>query len=203
MTSRADLRRRMRQQRRALTPAQRLEAAWQMAEHVAASALFRNSRRIAAYLAADGEMDPLPLMETAWERGKSIYLPVLVPFGHNRLWFAPYRPGDRLMSNCYGIDEPRIVHRGRVPATALDLVLAPLVAFDAHGNRLGMGGGYYDRSFGFLQRRQHWHKPRLLGLAYDFQRVQALPAQAWDVPLAAVATDAGLYPDATLPSVSR
>lgn len=193
----------MRQQRRALTPSQRLEAAWQMAEHVAASALFRNSRRIAAYLAADGEMDPLPLMETAWERGKSIYLPVLVPFGHNRLWFAPYRPGDRLMSNCYGIEEPRIVHRGRVPATALDLVLAPLVAFDTHGNRLGMGGGYYDRSFGFLQRRRHWHKPRLLGLAYDFQRVEALPAQSWDVPLAAVATDAGLYPDAALPSVRR
>ncbi|HKJ08574.1 MAG TPA: 5-formyltetrahydrofolate cyclo-ligase [Gammaproteobacteria bacterium] len=195
MTSRTDLRRRMRRQRRALTPSQRIEAAWRMADHLAASALFRNSRRIAAYLPADGEMDPEPLMERAWELGKTVYLPVLVPFGHNRLWFAPYRPGDRLMSNCYGIDEPRIVHRGRISATALDLVLAPLVAFDARGNRLGMGGGYYDRSFGFLRRRRHWQKPRLVGLAYDFQQVEALPAQPWDVPLTAVATDVGLYPE--------
>ncbi len=192
MTSRPDLRRRIRAQRRALTPAERSRAALELADHLAAHALFRNSRRIAAYLAADGEIDPLPLMERAWALGKAVYLPVLVPFGHNRLWFSPYRPGDRLMSNCYGIAEPQIVHRGRVPATALDLVLAPLVAFDPSGNRLGMGGGYYDRSFNFLQRRRYWHKPRLVGLAYDFQRVETLPSQPWDIPLAAVATDAGL-----------
>jgi 5-formyltetrahydrofolate cyclo-ligase len=76
---------------------------------------------------------------------------------------------------------------------SLDLVLAPLVAFDAHGNRLGMGGGFYDRSFAYLLRHTRWLRPRLIGLAYDFQRQSRLPSQAWDVPLQAIATDQHLY----------
>jgi 5-formyltetrahydrofolate cyclo-ligase len=82
-----------------------------------------------------------------------------------------------------------LVHRQRIQPLALDLVLTPLVGFDHKGNRLGMGGGYYDRSFAFLLRRQNWKKPRLVGLAYDFQQLDKLPAKNWDVPLTAVATD--------------
>lgn len=193
MKGRTDLRQRIRAQRRTLSPSQRLHAAWALADRLAQTTLFRNSERIAVYLSADGEIDPSPLTERAWSMGKSVYLPVLVPFGHNRLWFSPYRWGDPLLSNCYGIAEPQIVHRGRLPARDLDLVLTPLVAFDEDGNRLGMGGGYYDRSFAFLRLRRYWHKPRLVGLAYDFQRVGRLSARAWDVPLTAVATDTRLY----------
>ncbi len=120
---------------------------------------------------------------------KQVYLPVLRPFGDNRLWFAHYAPGTPLVKNRYGIAEPDIDHGKRVEAFALDLVLAPLVGFDLQGNRLGMGGGFYDRSFAHLLRHRHWLKPRLVGLAYDFQQVKHLPAQPWDVPLTAVATE--------------
>jgi 5-formyltetrahydrofolate cyclo-ligase len=75
----------------------------------------------------------------------------------------------------------------------LDLVLTPLVAFDAQGHRLGMGGGFYDRSFAYLLRHSRWLRPRLIGLAYDFQRQTRLPHQPWDVPLHAIATDHRLY----------
>ena len=71
----------------------------------------------------------------------------------------------------------------------LDLVLVPLVAFDDRGNRLGMGGGYYDQTFAFLSQRQHYRRPTLLGVAYEFQRLVALPVQAWDIPLDGVATE--------------
>ncbi len=145
------------------------------------------------YLASDSEVDTTPILERAWKLGKEIYLPVLAPFLHNRLWFTRYETDTPLVRNRFGIAEPRSVHRQRIPSHALDLVLTPLVGFDAEGNRLGMGGGFYDRSFAFLCRRRHWRKPRLVGLAYDFQQLPALPAHRWDVPLNAVATDSGWH----------
>jgi 5-formyltetrahydrofolate cyclo-ligase len=78
-------------------------------------------------------------------------------------------------------------------ARELDLILLPLVAFDESGQRLGMGGGFFDRSLAFLAWRQHWRKPHLIGLAYDFQKVAALPREPWDVPLDAVVTDQNVY----------
>jgi len=147
------------------------------------SDVFRNSRRIGLYLANDGEMDPLPLLLRARAMRKRCYLPVLDTLGSNRLWFAPYRPGDALQTNRFGIPEPARGARGRVRAGALDLVLAPLVAFDHHGHRLGMGGGYYDRSLAFLRHRRVWRRPRLYGLAFEFQRVDRLHANTWDVAL--------------------
>lgn len=192
MASRSDVRKRLRAARRALTPRQREACANAMADHLAHHPLFLNSRRVAAYLPVDGEMDPMPLMWRAWELGKTVYLPVLVPFGHNRLWFAPFREGDTLVRNRFGIAEPRRIHRERANAIQLDLVLAPLVGFDGDGNRLGMGGGFYDRSFAFLNRRRHWNKPRLIGMAYECQRVPSLPGEDWDVPLHAIATEAGV-----------
>ena len=193
MVHRADVRRQMRARRRALSETERSKRAHALADRLAGTSLFRNSRRIAAYLAVDGEADPLPLIQRAWTMGKTVYLPVLVPFNHNRLWFAPLRPDGTLVTNRFGIAEPTCIHRQRSGVIALDLVLTPLVAFDAQGNRLGMGGGFYDRTFGFLHRRRHWLKPRLVGLAYDFQQVPRLPAAAWDVPLYAVATDRALH----------
>ncbi len=147
------------------------------------SPAFRNSGRIGVYLPNDGEMDPRPLLRRAWSMGKRCYLPVLDPLGSNRLWFVPYRAGDALRINRYGIPEPTHPARARVRAGALDLILAPLVAFDRHGHRLGMGGGYYDRSLAFLRHRRHWRRPRLYGLAFEFQRVKRLRAAAWDVAL--------------------
>jgi len=189
---RNELRRRMRQQRRALTPQQRHHSAVSLDKRLGTHPTFRRSHHIAFYLPNDGEMDVTPLIERAWSMGKHCYLPVLSPLYHNRLWFAPYTGRETLVLNRFGIPEPHLPWRKMRPAWALDLILTPLVAFDPEGNRLGMGGGYYDRTLAYLARRKVWRKPRLIGTAYDFQRVASLPFQSWDVPLHGIATDDAL-----------
>jgi 5-formyltetrahydrofolate cyclo-ligase len=190
MTSRT-LRQTIRQQRRALTNSEAELCAEQMAQHAFKHPLIRHSHRIATYLAADGEIDPAPLLESLWSAGKQVYLPVLVPFSRQKLWFARFSPGDMLACNRFGIPEP--VRRRLIKPCALDLVLTPLVAFDTAGHRIGMGGGFYDRTFAFLQRRQHWHKPNLVGLAYEFQKQATIKPDSWDVPLDAIATETDVY----------
>jgi 5-formyltetrahydrofolate cyclo-ligase len=193
MIQRSNIRRHMRQARRALSETQRFKCAVALANRVKAHPLFKQSRHLAAYFAVDGEMDPGPLIEHAWSMGKTVYMPVLKPCCDSQLWFTPYQSGDRLIPNRFGIPEPvRACHK-LVSPLKLDLVLAPLVAFDDQGNRMGMGGGYYDRSFAFLRQRKLWYRPRLMGLAYEFQRRARLQASPWDIPLNAIATETRLY----------
>ncbi len=191
MSPRGELRTRIRAARNALPAPTRSRNARHLAHRLSRTRAFRAARRIAGYLPADGEIDPAPLLALALQLRKRVYLPVLAPCAENRLWFCVWRSGEALTPNRYGILEP--VHRELVPACALDLVLAPLVAFDPQGNRLGMGGGYYDRSFAFLLHRRHWHKPRLIGIAHELQKVPVLPSEPWDVPLHAIATEDALY----------
>jgi len=190
--SRFDLRRVMRHQRRTLPARQRHDAAQRLSRHLVRSRLFRHSRDIAVYWAADGEIDPAPFVRSAWRAGKRIYLPVLARYGNGGLWFRRYTPQTRLSPNRFGIPEPGPYQGRSIPRRQLDLVLTPLVAFDPRGNRLGMGGGFYDRTFAFLHHRRRWQHPRLLGLAYAFQQTETLPAEPWDVPLWGVATESGL-----------
>jgi 5-formyltetrahydrofolate cyclo-ligase len=191
--TRNSLRRTLRNRRNALSDPEQVHAACRLAARVAATRLYRVSRRVALYLPNDGEIDPQPLMERIWAANKFCYLPILSRLQHDRLWFAPYRPDTRLVLNRFGIAEPRVPAREWARAQQLDLILMPLVAFDAHGNRLGMGGGFYDKSLAFLRTRTRWRKPHLVGLAHDFQRVARLEAFPWDVPLQAVVTDQGVY----------
>lgn len=185
------LRQSIRQQRRAVTKAQAAACANQLARNACSHRLVANSTHIATYLAADGEINPWPLTQQLWSSGKTLYLPVLAPFSRQRLWFARYNPGDRLVANRYGIAEP--VVRNLIKPWALDLILTPLVAFDITGNRVGMGGGYYDRSLAFLHNRRHWQKPRRLGLAYEFQKHAQLQPSHWDIPLDGIATETCVY----------
>jgi 5-formyltetrahydrofolate cyclo-ligase len=191
------LRREIRQQRRALSAGRRHAHAELLAHHFSGHDWFRRAQRIAAFLPSDGEQDPTPLIELAWERGKHVFLPVLNRLYGNRLWFFPYLPDSALTPNRFGILEPPIQPFTPVPAWTLDLVLTPLVAFDVQGNRLGMGGGYYDRTFAFLRHNPR-NKPRLLGVAHALQKSQhPLPRQTWDVPLQGVITEDGLTRFAT------
>lgn len=187
------LRRAMRERRRALTAAEQARAAQRLAARVSATRLFRVSRRIALYLPNDGEIDPQPLLERMSSAHKRCYLPILSRLRHDRLWFAPYQPGTPLAGNRFGIPEPVVPARSWVRAQDLDLILLPLVAFDLRGNRLGMGGGFYDKSLAFLRTRARWRKPHLVGLAHEFQRVENLGPFPWDVPLSAVVTDHTIY----------
>lgn len=124
---------------------------------------------------------------------KTCYLPVVDTLGANKLWFAPFTRGSKLNYNRFGILEPRAAKRHWVRAQSLDLVLTPLVAFDMDGNRLGMGGGFYDRTLAFLNRRQCWIKPHVIGIGYEFQKTTGLIRQPWDVPLHGVVTPDNLY----------
>ena len=205
LSDRRELRAQLRTARRALDLPSRRQSAQACLRHLLGLPAFRNARRIAAYLSADGELDTRPLIERAWAMGKRVYLPVLLPQGENRLWFARYTPDSRLVCNRFGIPEPERAQHRRIAPLALDVVFTPLVAFDPAGHRLGMGGGFYDRSFAYLLRHRRWLRPRLIGLAYEFQCLDRLPSQPWDVPLHAVVTDRDVYtcgprPAAELPA---
>jgi len=154
---------------------------------------FLSARRVAAYWPADGELDPRPLLEAAIGRGRRGFLPMLRPGKRRQLWFLRYRPGEPMRANRFGIPEPARRQRRLALAWTLDLILVPLVGFDADCNRLGMGGGFYDRTLSFLRQRAHWHRPRLIGIAHECQRVERIQPQPWDIPLDAVATERGVY----------
>ncbi len=127
-------------------------------------------------------------MQAAWSRGQAIYLPVLSPL-KNSLYFAPFTPDSQLSRNRFGICEPDCSPAQWLRAQQLDVILLPLVAFDDAGNRLGMGGGFYDRTLAFLQHRQHRRKPALIGLAHEIQHSERLATESWDIPLDAIATE--------------
>ncbi len=182
------LRKLIRAGRHGLRPAQQRAAAQRLCHSVLASRSFRAARRIAIYIAADGEIDPAPICRAAWRHSKQVFLPVLHPLRRNCLIFVRYRESDRLLPNRFGIPEPTSLRRPIAP-WQLDLVLVPLVAFDSAGNRLGMGGGFYDRSFAVAKALRWPRRPRLCGLAHRLQQVAALPVNNWDVPLARVFTD--------------
>lgn len=183
LPERATLRRQLRAARRALTPHAQAVAARRLARRLAALPALKRARRIALYWPMDGEIDPR-LLRTRLPAA-TFYLPLLQPFPAATLRFARWTRGDRLARNRFGIPEPR--GRATVAARQLDVVLMPLTGFDARGNRLGMGGGFYDRTLAF--HRHGGPRPLLVGVAHACQQVPALPVAAWDVPLAAVATD--------------
>ncbi len=191
-SSRRALRRELRRRRRKLTPRQRREASERLCRRLKGLPEVQRARRVALYLPNDGEIDPTLLAPWLEQRGVRLYLPVLKPLARNRLWFVHYHPGTPMVRNRFGIPEPDTRHGAhrarRLPAWALDLILLPLVGFDAAGNRMGMGGGFYDRTLGFTRRPGP--RPRLVGLAHECQRVVALPVEPWDVPLDVIASDA-------------
>lgn len=191
------LRRQLRAERRALSRARRQAASALLARRLATLPAFQRARRIAAYWPADGEIDPLPALWRAAAAGKTCYLPVLCPQRGGHLQFAAWQPQTPLRRNRFGIVEPAVAPRHWLAPRMLDLVLLPLVGFDDAGNRLGMGGGFYDRSFAFLAQRR-WRRPRLVGVAFDLQRVAGLPRRAWDVPLDAVVSERHGYRFRTL-----
>ncbi len=156
---------------------------------------YDNANRIAGYWACNGEINMMPILENSWKTGKEAYLPVIVGCPPFSLKFAPYKPGLPLKLNKFNIPEPDTGEVYLVDPNQLDLILVPLVYFDVHGTRIGMGGGFYDRSFSFLYNSAYsGKKPFLLGLGYEFQKApELLMRDDWDVPLNAAATETSLY----------
>jgi len=191
--SRPQLRRMLRKARRELTPSEQRKAALGLYRQLAQHPLFRRAKHISLYLPTDGEIDPRLLLRAAQRRGKATYLPVLSAWPRTKMVFQRVRPGDKLSPNRFRILEPRVNANRQRPVWALDLVLLPLVGFDDVGGRLGMGGGFYDRSLAYLARRQSWRTPALLGLAHECQKVERLAQASWDVPLAGTVTNKQWY----------
>lgn len=131
-------------------------------------------------------MDSSFIIEEIWRAKKNCYLPILGPGEEKFLDFARYRPNDPLHRNRYQILEP--ANKENISPEKLDLVFTPLVGFDLQGSRLGMGGGYYDKTFEFLIKKSY-HKPILIGFGYEKQLVERLPRDVWDVPIHGVLTE--------------
>ena len=182
----------MRERRRAVPVRERLDAAAAMASHLLPE-LAAHDGRIGGYWAVGGEL-PLHAVQPALPATLRWCLPVL--HDDRRLRFREWRAGEALAPNRHGIPEP--TQGPLLDAGTLTIVLVPLLAFDAKGNRLGQGGGWYDRSFAFRRAGTEGPSapapsPRLIGIAYDEQRVDALDAAEWDVPLDAVATPSAFH----------
>ena len=141
--SKAQLRQEMRQRRQALGPLSQQAAAEAASDHITRLATWPGARRVALYLANDGEVDTSPLAALCRHSGKQLYLPVIDP--QNLLEFVQWNDGSELLPNRFGIPEPP-AHSARCPAAQLDILIMPLVAWDRRGGRLGMGGGFYDRA---------------------------------------------------------
>ena len=185
------LRKILRAKRQALSPGEQRLHARSAARHFVGSPLLLRYNRIALYIANNGEIDPAPIAARIRECGKNIYLPVLQSAPKQALWFCEYPKGEALHLNRFGIPEPDSKKHRLLPAWALDLILMPLVAFDSSGNRLGMGGGFYDRTLSYLHQRSDWQRPSLVGLAHACQEVMEIKPNPWDVPLDGVITESG------------
>lgn len=178
------LRSALRQRRQALDPTAQRAAAQALSHVVPKLPRWESARRIALYHARDGEIDTVSLAHLARTAGKQLYLPVLC--SDNSLSFARWHTADAPSLNRYQIPEPPATAE-RCPASDLDIIFLPLVGWDTRGGRLGMGGGYYDRTLSGISG------PVLVGLAHQCQQVTEIPLQEWDIVLDYVATDIALY----------
>lgn len=196
LDARSFLRKELRDARRKLTIAQHEEASRGVMEQLNALSLLNNARNVAGYLVNDGEVNLKPYIDSQWETHppKHFSLPVLHPICKGHLLFLSYSRHTKLVKNKYNIEEPALSCQSVIPTSQCDVILMPLVGFDLNGNRLGMGGGYYDRTLAFTQTTTRFHnplcpsKPKLVGIAHDVQEVHSLPVAPWDVPLDAIVT---------------
>ncbi len=178
------LRRSLRESRRNLSSATRIAAADGLAERLLTLPFAPTKGHVAGYWAMDGEIG-LHAWELRLPPTLCYCLPVLDVDG--RLRFAPWRAGGPLVTNRYGIPEPDLQASELLQPDRMAMVVVPLVGFDARCHRLGMGGGWYDRSFDFRQAAAA--PPWLVGAAFASQQLNAIGAEAWDVTLDAVCSE--------------
>ncbi|PHM74356.1 5-formyltetrahydrofolate cyclo-ligase [Xenorhabdus kozodoii] len=181
---RSTIRKKIRQRRQNLSPEQQYQFARQAVEQAMAHPKIQQADKIAVYLSFDGELDTRPLIQQLWQQNKQVYLPILHPFSRNHLLFLHYCADTPLIRNRFNIEEPQLDVRQVLPISELDVMLIPLVAFDATGQRLGMGGGFYDRTLAKWQQQNFYP----IGLAHNFQLVEKLPCASWDIPLPEIIT---------------
>ncbi len=185
----ATLRKTLRRARRDLSAAEHRHRSARAALALASLPMFAAGKRIALYLPHDHEMDTSALLRAARLRGIKVYVPVVVDARRRVMRFYPLV--GELRRGAYGISIPRRLGHPIAPRW-LDLIVVPVVAVDALGRRLGMGGGFYDRALSFRRYMRNGMGPHLVGLAFDLQRTRECFAEHWDLRLDYVATESGL-----------
>lgn len=145
---------------------------------------------IACYLPVGAEFPTHYLIQGLQQLHKEIFLPIVQNNNKIRhLTFQHYHPQTPMRRNRFGITEPIPNPREQIPPPQLDLVIMPLTGFDNNGNRIGMGGGFYDRTFEFLLKRKQTPQPFMLGLGFQIQECETIDSRHWDIPLDGVLTE--------------
>lgn len=183
-TARQQIRQSTRKKRQQLSAIEQQIAAQKIMQHVLTHSKISQAHNIALFLSFDGEINTQPLISALWQQGKNVYLPVLHPFNRHNLLFLHYSTETQLVKNRFNIAEPPLDVTQVLPPNQLDVMMIPLVAFDEQGQRLGMGGGFYDRTLANWQQKGFYP----IGLAHDCQQVQSLPVAHWDIPLPEIIT---------------
>jgi len=183
----SSLRQILRKQRRQISHSRQQQHSQSIIQYIIHSPLYKNSHHIALYLAADGEVDLSSMIEQLFNDNKKIFLPIILSKKNSIMHFQLFDNETPLEKNCFGILEPVYQENRCIAVEHLDLILAPLVGFDEFGNRMGMGGGYYDRALQPLIDKQI--KTQFFGIAHEFQKVQHLQANHWDIPLHGIITE--------------
>lgn len=178
------IRKAIRQRRQLLTAEQQHIAAQQLVSQVLSHPKVQKAQTIALFLSFDGEIDTQPLISQLWSLNKHVCLPILHPFHRHNLLFLRYTPSTQLIKNRFAILEPSLNVNDVIPLSDIDIIFTPLVAFDKQGQRLGMGGGFYDRTLENWQHKSFYP----MGLAHTCQLVDKLPIANWDIPLPEIIT---------------
>ena len=184
----SELRKNLLRKRKALGAPARRALSRRIASHINGARQFKSGARVAAYLPFGSEVDTAHVMRFAQRRGIKLYVPLVVDLRRRKMLFVPLdrriRPGTQRTVGY----RPASHH---VPVRWFNLILVPVVGIDAHGHRLGMGAGFYDRALAFRRQRARWMGPRTVGLAFDCQRVDSVHPQRWDARLDAVISESG------------
>lgn len=184
--SRDKIRTLIRKRRQALSSQDQTQAGLDLLNQIKKLPHITQAKSIALYLSIDGEVDTAPSIKWLWQQNKQVLLPVIHPFSPGHLLFLNYLPTTPMLINQYGIPEPILDQTQICPLSNIDIIFTPLVAFDESGQRLGMGGGYYDRT---LEKSfETGEGAQAIGLAHNCQKVDTLPTQDWDIPLSIIVT---------------
>ena len=176
-----ELRKELRKIRRSIDQPTRKNLGRKLLYQCQKNAVFRNAKHIAIFLPNDGEIETTDTINFLLSQGYIVYLPKLAG---EKLKFV--KMGKFFRKNRFGIEEP--IFSPLLGAHRMDVILMPLVGFDKHKNRLGMGGGFYDKTLNFHNKLKEFRVPKLFGLAFDSQEVDRLTSQPWDVPVDGIVT---------------
>ena len=185
-----DIRAQIRKARRQIPANYAVQASYKISERLGESPSYQQADVLAGFLPFDGELSPLPLMDRAIQEGKRVFVPKIVSAGQP-MKFVPWTREARTVRSRLGFEEPAVDDAQAIEGSAVGFVLVPLVAFDEQLNRIGFGGGFYDRTFEFT--KLDGTGVTLMGVGFEMQKLPRITPHSWDVRLDGVVTELDFY----------